>query len=64
MVRWLDAAFSLDDAEVEPIVVETFGLIEDVGLFFRVHGERVGEDTTRAVTAIPKEIVLDVRDVA
>lgn len=61
IVRWTDAAFSLDDAAVAPLVVETVGwLVPSDDGFVRVAGEEVDGRWHRGITAIPSELILSI----
>ncbi len=52
-VTWLDAQFSLDDTEIEPVVMQTVGyLLEQDEGEVRVASEK-GGDILRGITVIP-----------
>lgn len=63
IVSWLDPAFSLDDEDVSPCLVETMGWMvseNKTKQYVVVASERLGKDQHRGFTAIPNALIVSV----
>jgi len=63
VVSWLDPAFSLDDEDVEPCLVETMGWMvseDETRKYVVIASERLGKDDHRGFTAIPNSLIISV----